>query len=256
MAREQRLVFGEVADSYQRARPSYPDGLFDAIVELSGLASGDPVLDVGAGTGKATESLVARGFDVSAVEPSPEMARVLQSRFPDVAVHVSGFEDAPLEPAAFALVTAAQSWHWVDPERGATKAADVLRPGGWIALFWNTADLDGCEWHEELQPLYERYAPPMSHENIRARNAGAVQDNIHKLVDSGRFGPTVVRHIPWVERYSTDAYVSLLGTHSDHRMLPEAQRLELHNAIAASIDARGGEVVHPYRTDLVAAHVR
>jgi SAM-dependent methyltransferase len=256
MPREQRLVFGEVADTYQQARPSYPTGLFDAIAELAGLTAGDRVLDVGAGTGKATEGLVARRFDVTAVEPSPGMAEVLRARFPQIAILVSGFEDCSIESGAFALVTAGQSWHWIDPAAGAAKAADGLRPGGWIALFWNTPRLDASEWHDELQPIYARLAPTISHDKLRARNSSSVRENIDQLVSSNRFGPTVTRHVPWSERYTTDAYISLLGTHSDHRLLPDAQRAALHAAIAESIMARGGEIDHPYVTDLIAAPVR
>jgi SAM-dependent methyltransferase len=256
MAREQRLVFGEVADDYQRARPSYPDALFDTIVELTGLRAGDAVLDVGAGTGKVTESLVARGFVVTAVEPSAEMARVLQSRLPGVTVHLSGFEECAVAPHSFAVMTAGQSWHWVDPERGPRKAHDVLRPDGWIALFWNSPALDDCEWHDELQPIYERIAPDKTHDALMKRMSASSAVQLDRLVSSDLFTAPVVRHIPWVERYTTSAYVALLGTHSDHRLLPDDQRAALHRAIADAIDARGGEVEHPYQTDLVAAQVK
>jgi SAM-dependent methyltransferase len=184
------------------------------------------------------------------------MAEVLRSRFPEITIHVSGFEECSVGSDAFALVTAAQSWHWVDPDAGAAKAADVLRPGGWIALFWNTPKLEASAWHDELQPIYERIAPATTHDRLHARNGSAVRDHIDKLVSSERFGPTVSRHVPWTQRYSTEAYVALLGTHSDHRLLPDAQRTELHDAIADAINARGGEIEHPYVTDLIAAPVR
>lgn len=256
MAREQRLVFGEVAEAYQRARPTYPDGLFDAIAELAGLVPGDPMVEVGAGTGKATEGFVARGFEVTAVEPSPEMAGVLRDRFPALTIQNCGFEDAPLAAASFAAVAAAQSWHWVDPARGSEKAADVLRPGGWITLFWNRADLDACGWHDELQPIYRRIAEPLTHANIRATQENASRENLERLLATARFGDPVVRHVRWEQQYTTAQYVELLGTYSDHRILPDQKRAELHGAIAASIDERGGVIEHPYITDLVAAPVR
>lgn len=255
MTREQRLVFGEVADVYQKARPTYPPGLYDAIAELSGAGAGDRVLEVGAGTGKATEGFVARGFAVTAIEPSPEMAAVLRGRFPDLAIHECGLEEWPLEQDAFAVVGAGQSWHWVDVSIGAPKAADALRPGGWIALFWNRHDLDECEWHNELQPIYAAHKPAMTHKNIRHTQLNVHESNLVKLLDTERFGEIVVREIPWMERYTSDAYVRLLGTYSDHRMLPDDLRARLHGDIAAAIDARGGEIEHPYITDLVAAPV-
>ena len=254
--REQRLVFGEVAQQYQDARPGYPDGLYEVIAELAGIGPGDPVLDVGAGTGKATESLLARGFDVTAVEPSAEMANVLRSRFPALPVHVSNFEDCDLPEHSFAAITAAQSWHWVDPTTGPRKAHALLRSGGWLMLFWNQAQLDDCEWHDDLQPIYARITPEMTHEKLAPQQDAGVQLQFASLRDSGLFDEPVAREVAWHERYTTDAYVALLATHSNHRMLPDEKRAELHAAIAGVLDASGGTVDHPYRTDLVAFPVK
>jgi SAM-dependent methyltransferase len=253
--REQRLVFGEVADEYQRARPTYPPELFDAIVSISGVKAGDALLEVGAGTGKATDGFVARGLRVTAAEPSPGMAAVLRSRLPEVTVHESGFEDVPEAAGTFAIVAAAQSWHWVDPVRGPAKAADLLRPGGWITLFWNRPDLDGSAWHDELQPIYARITPPMTHDNQLAKWSTNIERVVVQLGSSGRFGPCTPAEFPWSARYTTAEYIELLGTYSDHRLLPDEKRAELHGAIAAWIDANGGTIEHPYVTQLVAACV-
>ena len=77
-ATEQRLIFGEVAAQYDEARPSYPDALFDTIIEYGALAPNDAALEIGAGTGKATRGFLARGLDVHALEPSPGMAALLR----------------------------------------------------------------------------------------------------------------------------------------------------------------------------------
>lgn len=254
--RVQRLVFGEVADAYERARPSYPAALFDAIVEIAALAPGDAMLEIGAGTGKATQSFLERGLRVSAAEPSLGMAAVLRKRFADVVIHASGFEDVVAEPGSFALIAAAQSWHWVDAVVGPVKAAELLRPGGWIALLWNRPELGGSVWHDEIQPIYERVTPTMTHAVIQTRSGNNIERAVVQLGRSGRFGPCVTREFPWSATYTTAEYIELLGTYSDHRILPEEQRAELHGSIGEWLDARGGVIEHGYVAELVAAQVR
>jgi hypothetical protein len=124
-----------------------------------------------------------------------------------------------------------------------------------LTLFWNRPDLDNSEWHDELQPIYARHVEKLTHKNVRATHLNTSRDQNAALFDSPYFGHPVVHHVAWVVHYTTAQYVTLLGTHSDHRMLPEEQRARLHGAIAEAIDARGGEVEHPYVTDLIAAPV-
>jgi SAM-dependent methyltransferase len=252
--REQRLVFGEVAEAYQRARPTYPAAMFDALIAITGVVPRDVVLEIGAGTGKATESFLERGLRVTVCEPSAGMAKVLRARFPEITVHESGFEECPIEGGDYALIAAAQSWHWVDPMIGPSRVADALRPEGWIALFWNRPNLDGSAWHDEVQPIYERFTPHMTHEKIAKRVGGSLERAVVDLGRSGRFGPCRVDEFPWVARYTTAEYVDLLGTFSDHRVLPDEVRAGLHGAIGEWIDAHhGGVVEHPFVAELITA---
>ena len=250
--RIQRLVFGEVAEDYDRNRPSYPDALIDEVIGIAGLNAGDPVVESGAGTGKATRLLTARGLRVTAVEPDPAMAAVARRNAPDATFVVSSFEEAPLPPHQFAAVVAAQSWHWVDDEIGPRKAAEVLRPGGWITLIWNRPELDACAWHDDLQPIYERIAPGMEHE-VRKSFSNSLPRAVDHLDRDGWFGTPIQRFVPWVARYTSSEYIAFLNTHSDKRMLPDGQRAELFAAIRDSLDAAGGVIEHPYVGELVAA---
>src|ERR1700737_852399 len=121
MGREQRFVFGEVADLYDRARPGYPGALGDDVLGFCGLPA-PRVLEVGAGTGKATVAFAARGLEVVALEPSPEMAAVAARNceaFPRTSVQVSTFEDWAAT-GGFDLVVAAQSWQMLVPESRCT----------------------------------------------------------------------------------------------------------------------------------------
>jgi len=252
--RVQRLVFGEVAEEYERHRPDYPDALIDELVAVAAVRPGDPALEIGAGTGKATRRLLERGLAVTALEPDAAMAAVARRHAPGATFVVSGFEDWVLVSNHFAVVVAAQSWHWVDDEIGPRKAADALRAGGSITLMWNRPDLDRSAWHDDLQPIYERIAPGMEH-SVRKSFSSALPRAIEHLGRDGRFGPLIQRLVPWVAHYTTDQYIAFLNTHSDKRMLPDAQRAALFDAIRTSLDASGGVIEHPYIAELLAAPV-
>ncbi len=163
--REQRLVFGEDAELYDKARPGYPESLVDGVLSFVGLdASQVRALEVGAGTGKATMSFARRGVDIVALEPSSAMAALAMGncrRFPNVRVDVTSFEDWPLEAAAFRLVFAAQSWHWLDRQIRCVKAAEALAQGGTLALFWHRTDWHGESVRDDLERLYRRQVPEL-----------------------------------------------------------------------------------------------
>ena len=238
--REQGLIFGEVAEQYDRARPSYPDALFDAIVEHGRLVPGEAALEIGAGTGKATRGFVARGLRVHALEPSPGMAAVLRDRGAEV--EASTFEAWPLRSAAFRLVYAAQAWHWVHGADRYKKAATALAAGGTLALFWNKAR----EWDGALgadnDGAYQAHAPALT----SSVGKWELDRTLDEIAAADGFGAPTKRVLTWTQSYTTDEWVTLLGTHSDHRMLPEAQRMALHAAVGRVIDAHGGSVETTY----------
>jgi SAM-dependent methyltransferase len=233
--REQRLVFGEVAQQYDAARPSYPDAFFDEIIEFGELQDGGAALEIGAGTGKATVGFLARGFDVHALEPSPEMAAVLRAKGVDV--EATTFEAYSPAAGTFRLAYAAQSWHWVAGESRYQRVADALAPGGTVALFWN----QGREWTGPLgadnDAAYARHAPDL---------VGGRQGQLDWVADGmaacTTLTPPVRQTTTWSCTYTRDEWVRLLGTHSDHLLLPERQRTALHSAVGDAIDRHGGEV--------------
>jgi trans-aconitate methyltransferase len=237
---EQGLIFGEVAEQYDRARPSYPDALFDAIVEYGALRPGDIALEIGAGTGKATRGFVGRGLAVHALEPSPGMARVLRDS--DAEVEETTFEDWEPRAAAYRLVYAAQAWHWVRGADRYEKAADALEPGGTLALFWNKPRAWTGALGTENDAAYDKYAPALT-SSVGKWELDRTLDEI-AAVDA--FRGATKRVVTWTQTYTTSEWLTLLGTHSDHRMLPEAQRTLLHTEVGRAINRHGGSVEVTY----------
>src|ERR1700756_4599354 len=136
-ARSYGAVFDDVAEAYDRHRPTYPDALIDRACEVAGIGPGAPVLEIGCGTGQLTRSLLARGLEVTAVEPGDQLiarARDQLQDAGDVQFVNARLEDASLPHARYRAVFSASAIHWVDPDVSWRKAAGALVDGGTLAL--------------------------------------------------------------------------------------------------------------------------
>lgn len=242
--------FGAVAELYDRARPSYPEALIDAL--LAGGAA--RVLDVGCGTGIATALLAARGPSVLGVEVDARMASVAHAKGLDV--EVARFEGWDSRGRTFDLVTAAQSWHWVEPRGGAAKVASVLADRGRIGIFWNSGDPDPGV-RARLDAVYAELEPGLRERSaISQRRRARTQAAIEALAQSRLFGPVGISRFPWSRRYDTAAWLAYLRSHSDHQTLPPVRREPLLAAIGELVDGLGGSFAVAYQTVLVSARRR
>jgi SAM-dependent methyltransferase len=135
--RQYGRVFDEVAAEYDRSRPGYPRALVEEACSLAGLGPGDLVLEVGCGSGQLTRDLLAAGLEVVVVEPGAQLLSLAAGNLEDageVTFVNARFEDAQLPSGHFRAVFAASSFHWIDPEVSWAKVADLLAPGGTLAL--------------------------------------------------------------------------------------------------------------------------
>jgi SAM-dependent methyltransferase len=200
----QAASFGAAADAYERGRPGYPD---DAIDWLLPDAAVD-LLDLGAGTGKLTRQLVARGLEVVAVEPSDGMRQQLEGVLPQVRALPGSAEAIPLPDASVDAVVVAQAWHWVDVERAVPEVARVLRQGGRLGLIWNTRD-ERVDWVADLGELM----------------TGGVDtiDTANPPVGPP-FGPIERRDFEWSYPLTPEALVDLVASRSYVITMSEEER--------------------------------
>ncbi|HTR55881.1 MAG TPA: class I SAM-dependent methyltransferase [Kofleriaceae bacterium] len=244
-----RRSFDRNAALYDAARPSYPDALVDAIFARTRARR---IVEIGAGTGKATVPFarrgVAHGVAIDALEPGPSMAAILRERvapYPSVRVVETTFEDWDGDAGAYDLVLAAQSIHWIDPAVRYAKIARALAAGGWACIVRNEKAGWDPELRAELDAAYARWPPPRDNQPGDSA-ADARREYAAQLAASNLFGPVVVEEVAWHQRYTTREYLDLLATYSDHALLAADARASLFAAIAAAIDRRGGAFVVPY----------
>ena len=130
--------FDEAADAYERARPGWPPEAIEIAARRLGLGRDAAVLDLAAGTGKLTRQLTTRFARVIAVEPQPVLREIAAVCAPPAEVRDGTAERLPLADGEVAAVFVAEAFHWFDGPVALAEAARVLRPGGGIALLWNT----------------------------------------------------------------------------------------------------------------------
>jgi SAM-dependent methyltransferase len=251
--RPRRLVFGEVAGLYDRARPGYPASLIDDLVTWA--QPGARALEIGAGTGKATRLLGARGVSVLGIEPSAEMAayaRVATEPLGNVEIIESDFERWRPDGLTFPLAYAAQAWHWVDQESGYAHARATLAPGGHLVAFWNRPAWGDIELRRALSDVYRQTVPelppdgPMHPDNP---GVGAADEPWARAIAAtdGLTDPSE-RVYEWSLDYTARSYVSLLGTMSEVRLLGDADRQALLEAVGETIERHSGRLTMPMAT--------
>jgi SAM-dependent methyltransferase len=183
--------FDAWAGEYDRFRPGYPEELFATIAERLKLPKQPRVVDLGAGTGRATLAMAELGWRVTAVEPGKAMLDVLLSRATNdgliIATRQASAEATGLDPASADLVTAAQSFHWFDPTRAMDEMARITRPSGGVALFWNVRDARRSPFLRDYAELLKRSTDSTDDPAIGRYESGGREETYHLLENSSAF---------------------------------------------------------------------
>lgn len=149
--------YNREADAYARARPSYPPAAIADLRASLSLSPGDPVVELGAGSGIFTRQLLQAGLKVTAVEPVPAMRRRLEQVLDPSRISAGTAESTGLPDGTADAVFAATAWHWFDADRAIREVRRLLRSEctGGLGLIWNGYDRS-VPWVAEIADISNR----------------------------------------------------------------------------------------------------
>jgi SAM-dependent methyltransferase len=246
--------FGAAAAAYAEHRPDYTEAAVRWALEPVRSRQPLRIIDVGAGTGKLTATLVRLGADVTAVEPDPNMLAELRREFPAVRSVPGRAEEIPLPDGSADAVLAGQAMHWFDMDRAIPEIARVLAPGGVLAGLWNVDD-DRVGWVAEFAEMTKR---PASITLVRWRD-GAARARREGLVTagSGLFHAAQTAEFEHGLTRTAESLLAMIATHSNFLVMESPDRTAMlarvRDFLLARPETSSGEFVLPMATVVLRA---
>lgn len=234
-----RRTFDRQALLYDKARPTYPLDLFDKMIEVTGVAPGDHLLEIGPGTGQATQPLAAKGYRITGVELGEHLAEVARHKlrhYPGINIITSTFEKAELPAHEFKLAYSATAFHWLKPEVKYRKTHTLLAPGGYLAIIHtnHVSDEKGDAFHTASQSIYDKYWPrgdkpaPILPRASELKPPDDLDESLFKWVHFQTF--------PVIIDYTAEQYMELRNTYSPTLSLPDDKREAFLTELGELID--------------------
>lgn len=253
-----RLTFDGQVDAYDRVRPHYPAAVFDEL--FSWLPDAPVMIEVGPGTGQATGDLLARGATITAVELGPRLASRLRENFagfPSLDVVVGDFEHVPLRAASFDAVFSASAYHWIAPAVQLDRPAELLRPGGVVAIL-ELIQVDSSAdrgFFDAAQPIYEKYGEGRGDDVPPTREEATARMLAPLRADQRFTDVTSLRH-DWDQSYTSAQYRQLMQSYSATQMMQPNAREGLLRDMEGFIDEQfDGEITRPLVVAFVLARL-
>ena len=242
-----RLTFNEIPAEYDKLRPQYAEDLFKDVILFSSLDKTKRALEIGIGTGLATLPFLNTGCDITAIEIGDNLAKYSRdkfSAFEKFKVINQDFESAVLEENSYDLIYSASAFHWIPTKIGMPKVYRLLKKGGVFVWFSVQPAAAREHIHEELEKVYEEYnyyfrgVKPKFDRQQEAQRKQRERVNTFK-----QYGFTEIEDKLYygTRTLSASDYATLCGTYSDHRSIPEEDRIQFLQKIENTINYCGGE---------------
>ena len=237
---EFRRVFDTIPDQFDKFRPRYSEELFAYLIAETGIGPGKRVLEIGPGTGQATEPVLRTGCEYHAIELGEHLCRKMKEKYgklPNFNIVNDDFITHDFGDVKFDMIYSAATIQWIPEAVAFAKTFDLLKPGGTLAMMLTSAEYrsDNEALYEKIQTLYDHYYKP----DIPYKQRG------FRYVAAPEYGYTEVeRHEFKGQRaFTADEYVAFTGTHCDHIVIPEPLRTEFFEGLRNAVLEAGDRIV-------------
>ncbi len=237
---EFRKIFDTIPEQFDKFRPRYSRELFRFLIDNVSVGPDKTVLEIGPGTGQATDPILMTGCDYNAIELGEhlfEKMREKYGKYPNFHIVNDDFITHDFGKRRFDLIYSAATIQWIPEEIAFSKTYELLKPGGTLAMMLTRADYrtPNEKLYEEIQKLYDKYYKPdipYTHGSFKydhASDYGFVDFEEHDFYGK--------------REMDSDEYVSFCGTHCDHIVIPEPIKTEFFDGLRNAVINNGGKIV-------------
>jgi SAM-dependent methyltransferase len=246
--RNESQMFNLTADYYDRYRPSYPGEIVNTLIDKAKINEKSIILEIGAGSGKATELLAGINCTITCVDPGADLVRRGNDRFkdfPKIKFSCARYEEFESSADTYDLICAFQAFHWVPQPIGYRKCAHELKDIGFLALVWNmyvTYDNDLDKELLQISSKYGGFADFVSEEKCKERITAVVKS----IDDSALFNKVEVYKHFWEQPYTADDYFGFCLTGNSFVQKSDEEKKSAYDDICKLAEKHGGMIVRPY----------
>lgn len=240
-------IFNKAAEYYDKFRPSYPQEIVDILIREAQISKGSKLLEIGAGSGKATAQFAGKSFDILCIEPGEDLVRIGNERFENdtIEFRLGRFEQVPLPEESFDLVFAAQSFHWIPQPLGFEKCADILKPQGSIAILYNMYLVTDNEQDTELLALSNKYGGFADFVTVKQSDE-RIKRICSDIESSKMFREPKIFKKQWIKEYTADEYYGFVLTGNKILQKTDEEKSQIYKDIKCLANKFGGTITRPY----------
>lgn len=240
-------MFNLAADYYDKFRPGYPKEIIDVLISETGIKANSKLLEIGAGSGKATELFAKQGYDILCIEPGKDLAQKGNDRFSDDSILFENarFEEYNLQKEYYDVIFAAQAFHWVPQPIGYERCAYALKEKAYLALFWNmyiTYDTPLDNELLEISNKYGGFADFLSEKECENR----IKSIAGGIEGSKLFSPPIIYRKLWRQAYTVDEFFGFVMTGNRFIQKSEEEKQLAYGELLSLGNKYNGIIERPY----------